>query len=344
MVRHSTDTVRVTNGGTTELLHDQRHGSTIPAGRRVAGTAEGEVSPRQAQKHVSCGAVSSDKRARQRAARQARQEELARQRKRRSTVRRSVTVVLLAGIAIGAYAVVATGKTKTSHANTSTTVAKTHSGATKQSTGPSKQSASTKAQLTANRIAIAAGCPANPHTPLTKPHWSSPPPMTIDTAKSYTATVTTDLGPFTIALDTASTPHTVNNFVFLADHGFYNCVIFHRVIPGFMDQTGDPTGTGTGGPGYSYTGSTPKPATPQYPIGSVAMANSGTTSSNGSQFFIVTGPEGESLPPNYTLFGHVVTGMKVVDKINSDGNPSPSANGVPPLVIHRMLKVTISAS
>ncbi len=121
---------------------------------------------------------------------------------------------------------------------------------------------------------------------------------------------------------------TVNNFVFLADKDFYNCVIFHRVIPSFMDQTGDPTGTGTGGPGYTFADELRSKATPQYPIGSVAMANSGANT-NGSQFFIVTGSEGESLPASYTLFGHVTSGMNVADKINADGNP-PAPTGSRP--------------
>ncbi len=267
--------------------------------------------------------------------------------------RRAITVVVVAGVAIGAYALASSssGPKKAKLASTKAPATSTSAkGAAPTTVAPSTTttSASTAAdaaaQAAANKAAVAAGCPASPTARANNQQYSSPPPMTISTSKTYTATVTTDIGTFTIALDAKTTPKTVNNFVFLADHGFYNCVIFHRVIPGFMDQTGDPTGTGTGGPGYSYTGSTPKPATPQYPIGSVAMANSGTTSSNGSQFFIVTGPEGESLPPNYTLFGHVTSGMSVVQKINAQGNPNPSANGVPPLVIHRMLKVTISVS
>jgi cyclophilin family peptidyl-prolyl cis-trans isomerase len=109
-----------------------------------------------------------------------------------------------------------------------------------------------------------------------------------------------------------------------------------------MDQTGDPTGTGTGGPGYKFADELPVPASPQYPIGSVAMANSGANT-NGSQFFIVTGSEGESLSPNYSLFGQVTSGLSVVQRINEDGNTNPSSNGVPPKVIHRILSVTISS-
>ncbi|MGA2519726.1 MAG: peptidylprolyl isomerase [Acidimicrobiales bacterium] len=199
------------------------------------------------------------------------------------------------------------------------------------------------AQTQADSAAVAAGCASSPTATLTKPHWSSPPAMAIDKTKTYTATVLTDVGTFVITLDPSQAPITVNNFVFLANQSFYNCVIFHRVIPGFMDQTGDPTGTGTGGPGYEFADELPKAANPQYPVGSVAMANAGPNT-NGSQFFIVTGSEGTDLPASYTLFGQVTSGMSVVNQINADGNSNPSANGVPPKVIHRMLKVTIATS
>jgi cyclophilin family peptidyl-prolyl cis-trans isomerase len=192
-------------------------------------------------------------------------------------------------------------------------------------------------------VSAAAGCPSNPKTELKKPSWPSAPAMTIDPTKTYTATVKTDVGTFVIALDAKAAPKTVNNFVFLAEHGFFNCVIFHRVIPGFMDQTGDPTGTGSGGPGYTIPDELPAAASnaaDQYPLGSVAMANTGQPNSGGSQWFIVAGPEGEGLPNSYTLFGRVTSGMKVVEKINAQG----STAGVPPDVTHRMLKVTITSS
>ena len=135
----------------------------------------------------------------------------------------------------------------------------------------------------------------------------------------------------------------MNNFVFLAQKGYYNCVIFHRVIPGFMDQTGDPTGTGQGGPGYTIADEYPAKASnpsAQYPLGSVAMANTGQPHTGGSQFFIVAGPEGESLPNTYTLFGTVTSGMNVVDDINKQG----SKNGVPPDVTQRILSISIHES
>jgi cyclophilin family peptidyl-prolyl cis-trans isomerase len=197
------------------------------------------------------------------------------------------------------------------------------------------------AQQSADAAAAAGGCSSNPTTLLHKSSWSQPPAMTIDRTKTYLATVKTDVGSFVITLDSTHDPVTVNNFVFLAQKDFYNCVIFHRVIPEFMDQTGDPTGTGTGGPGYTFADELPAVASPQYPIGSVAMANSGPNT-NGSQFFIVTGAEGESLSPDYSLFGQVTSGLSVVQKINADGNANPSDNGVPPKVIHRMISVVIT--
>jgi peptidylprolyl isomerase len=142
--------------------------------------------------------------------------------------------------------------------------------------------------------------------------WNSPPDMVIDPSKRYTATVSTSMGDLVIALDAVQAPKTVNNFVFLAREGYYDGVIFHRIIPGFMCQGGDPTGTGRGGPGYKFADELPKPR--QYQIGSVAMANAGPNT-NGSQFFIVSGPSGVGLPPQYSLFGQVVKGLEVLDQM-----------------------------
>jgi cyclophilin family peptidyl-prolyl cis-trans isomerase len=211
------------------------------------------------------------------------------------------------------------------------------------SSGTGVPAADVKAQAAANAAAVAAGCPKSPATALKKMKWSSAPAMTIDTSKSYSATVKTDIGTFVIALDAKSDPQTVNNFVFLAEHHFYDCVIFHRVIPKFVDQTGDPTGTGSGGPGYTIPDELPAKASnaaDQYPLGSVAMANTGQANTGGSQWFVVAGSSGEALLPSYSLFGHVTSGLSVVEKINAQG----SASGVPPDVTHRMLKVTISSS
>ncbi len=140
--------------------------------------------------------------------------------------------------------------------------------------------------------------------------FSDVPEMGVDPAKRYTATLETSLGDIVIALDAVKAPKTVNNFVFLALHHYYDGVIFHRIINGFMCQGGDPTGTGRGGPGYQLEDELPRSG--QYELGSVAMANAGPNT-NGSQFFIVSGANGVGLPPHYSLFGKVVKGMDVVD-------------------------------
>ena len=145
------------------------------------------------------------------------------------------------------------------------------------------------------------------------------PPMVIDTAKRYTATMVTSHGTMVIALDPLAAPKTVNSFVFLARYHYYDGVIFHRIIPGFVLQGGDPTGTGTGGPGYKFEDELPAPG--RYQVGSLAMANAGPNT-NGSQFFIISGSDGVRLPPQYALFGAVVSGGDVVTKIDALGTRS----------------------
>jgi cyclophilin family peptidyl-prolyl cis-trans isomerase len=142
--------------------------------------------------------------------------------------------------------------------------------------------------------------------------YPAPPDLTIDLAKSYSATLATNHGHIEIELHGMDTPQAVNNFVFLANEGFYDGVIFHRVVPGFVIQGGDPTGTGRGGPGYKFRDELEK-AKP-YSRGTVAMANAGPNT-NGSQFFICLDDVG--LPHAYTIFGKVTTGMDAVDAIAS---------------------------
>ncbi|NNF69624.1 MAG: peptidylprolyl isomerase [Acidimicrobiia bacterium] len=143
--------------------------------------------------------------------------------------------------------------------------------------------------------------------------------MTIDLDKTYTATLATNQGEIVIDLDASSSPVAVNNFVFLARDGFYDGVIFHRVIPGFMIQGGDPTGTGRGGPGYKFRDEVDGPGT--YSRGTVAMANAGPNT-NGSQFFIMHADYG--LPHQYTIFGQVTSGLDAVDAIA--GTPTGAAD------------------
>ena len=139
------------------------------------------------------------------------------------------------------------------------------------------------------------------------------PEMGIDPSKRYTATLDTSLGNIVIALDAVNAPATVNNFVFLALHHYYDGVIFHRIINGFMCQGGDPTGTGRGGPGYRFAD---EPVKQHYQIGSVAMANAGPDT-NGSQFFLISGQSGVRLPPQYNHFGQIVKGMDVLETMQS---------------------------
>ena len=145
------------------------------------------------------------------------------------------------------------------------------------------------------------------------------PPMCIDPAKRYTATMVTTKGTMVIALDPAAAPRTVNSFVFLARYHYFDGIVFHRVIPGFVLQGGDPTGTGTGGPGYKFADELP--AAGRYELGSLAMANAGPDT-NGSQFFVISGPDGVRLPPSYSLFGKVVAGLDTVAAIDAVGSRS----------------------
>jgi cyclophilin family peptidyl-prolyl cis-trans isomerase len=233
--------------------------------------------------------VPSAKRARQRAARQARQAQIEAARRRRTRLIRGGIVVVVVGAAVGIlYAVTSGGSSQ-------------------------------------------AACKAGP-APSTR-HYSSYPPTVISTQDHYVATVCTDVGTFKISLDATAAPKAVNSFVFLADHRFYNGLKFHRVIPDFVVQGGDPLGNGSGGPGYEFADELPKAGS--YQLGSVAMANSGPNT-NGSQFFVVVGKQGESLQPNYSLFGQVTSGMSVVQRIAKDGSSSGT-----PKVVHHMLDVTI---
>jgi cyclophilin family peptidyl-prolyl cis-trans isomerase len=144
---------------------------------------------------------------------------------------------------------------------------------------------------------------------LTK-QYSAPPELTIDPAASYGATLHTNQGDIHIDFFADRSPNTVNNFLFLAGDGFYDGVIFHRVVPGFVIQGGDPSGNGTGGPGYRFADELDGPGA--YRRGTVAMANAGPNT-NGSQFFICLDDVG--LPHAYTIFGAVTSGMDAVDAI-----------------------------
>lgn len=170
--------------------------------------------------------------------------------------------------------------------------------------------------------------------------FSQPPPPCIDKSKTYEAVVVTNKGEFTVLLDDEKAPLAVNNFVVLARYHYFDSTVCHRIIPGFVAQCGDPTGTGSGpNPGYRFADELPEEG--EYEIGSLAMANSGANT-NGSQFFVITGESGASLPANYSLFGKVVKGLEdTVPALDAAGNPEPASNGVPPLEQVVILSVTI---
>jgi cyclophilin family peptidyl-prolyl cis-trans isomerase len=268
--------------------------------------------------------VPSEKRARQRAAREQRLAAQAKAQKRRKLYRNVIVVVVVFAVIVGiAFLVSNTGKPSKSASSTTTTVPPTANG---------------KAQLAANKIAIKAGCPANTAARVNTQQYKAPPAMTINTNDLYSATVVTTDGTFTMALYAKAAPALVNSFVFLADKGYFHCVIFHRVIPGFVDQTGDPTGAGTGGPGYTL----PSQNVPKaYATGDVAEATSGEGVS-GSQFFLVvpggaTTLDGDLASGGYPLWGDVISGLNVVEAINEQG----STSGSPPEVTQRIISVTI---
>ena len=165
--------------------------------------------------------------------------------------------------------------------------------------------------------------------------YDTAPELTIDLSKSYAATIETNHGAIEIDLLAERSPLTVNNFVFLARDGFYDDVIFHRIISGFMIQGGDPTGTGRGGPGYRFRDETEGAG--DYSRGTVAMANAGPNT-NGSQFFICHGDA--PLPHSYTIFGKVASGLDTVDAIaalETDRSDRPKTDAT-------MKSVTISES
>ena len=142
--------------------------------------------------------------------------------------------------------------------------------------------------------------------------YSEPPPMTIDTSKQYTATIETEKGIIVLELFASDVPVTVNNFVFLAREGFYDNTTFHRVIPDFMAQGGDPTGTGTGGPGYKFADEFTKHT---HVAGALSMANSGPNT-NGSQFFITYTPQ-DHLDRKHSVFGQLALGTKTLKALNN---------------------------
>jgi cyclophilin family peptidyl-prolyl cis-trans isomerase len=171
--------------------------------------------------------------------------------------------------------------------------------------------------------------------------YTEPPRMRIDPSKTYTGTLETNKGAVEVELFPEDAPQTVNNFVCLAEDGYFDNTPFHRIVKGFVIQGGDPTGTGSGGPGYQFAD---EPIARDYERGTLAMANAGPNT-NGSQFFIVLDDLRGKLPKNYTIFGRVTEGMDVVDAIASTptrtGRSGENSTPTEPITLE---KVTISES
>ncbi len=143
--------------------------------------------------------------------------------------------------------------------------------------------------------------------------YSAPPEMTIDTSKQYTATIETEKGDLALELFASDVPLTVNNFVFLAREGFYDSTTFHRVIADFMAQGGDPTGTGSGNPGYFFADEFSEHT---HVTGALSMANIGEADTNGCQFFITYSPQ-HHLDGHHSVFGQLTEGMDVLEQIKA---------------------------
>jgi peptidyl-prolyl cis-trans isomerase B (cyclophilin B) len=160
------------------------------------------------------------------------------------------------------------------------------------------------------------------------------PKQTVKKGEKLTAVVETNCGTFDIVLATTEAPVIANSFAYLAEEGFYNELTFQRIVPEFVIQGGDPTGTGEGGAGYEVVEAPPKNL--KYTIGTVAMAKTSTAAPGtaGSQFYIVTGPQGETLPPEYALAGRVSSGLAVVKRIGELGGPEEKPTQ--PVVIEKM--------
>lgn len=278
--------------------------------------------------------------------------ELQRAQQRRSRVRRGVIIGVIVAVAIGLAIYTGTQGSSSKRVGTSTpTTAISTNGLVARSAPPISTACDQPAGGAAGSGATPASgnavsiVPAPAHVPFPNLDGSSPrytkfsaaPPFCLDSSKTYTATVKTDAGDFTIQLLPKYAPATVNSFVFLAGYHFYDGIVFHRVIPGFMNQVGDPTATGTSGPGYSFADELPSSNT-AYKPGAVAMANSGPNT-NGSQFFIVVPGGGSQLSPNYSVFGQVTSGLDIVEKINSDGS-----QGGTPAKYHKIMSISLAES
>ena len=265
----------------------------------------------------------NQKRRRQKMGRQARQAALLAARRRRARRSRAIVAALLAiFLVLGVATFVGGGGDDTTDVATDTTAP-----ADEVSLPPVPPGETIEGDTP---------CPAADGSAPRTLKFAKPPPMCIDLERTYVAEIQTTMGLITATLDAKAAPQTVNNFVVLARYHYFDGISFHRIIPGFVIQGGDPELNGRGGPGYQFDDELPQAG--QYKIGSLAMAKSGPNS-NGSQFFIVTGEQGAALPPEYSLFGQVTGGLDVVQRIDAVGSPN-SQEGKPTQVV-TMESVTI---
>ncbi len=267
----------------------------------------------------------NQKRQRQKMGRQARQAALLAARKRRARRNRAIVASLLAVLLVLGVATFVGGGDDGTDVATDTT-----------DTTTSSEEVSLPPVPPGATIEGDTPCPAADGSSARTLKFAKPPPMCIDPNRQYVAEIKTNLGTITATLDAQAAPKTVNNFVVLARYHYFDGISFHRIIPGFVIQGGDPELNGQGGPGYQFEDELPEAG--RYKIGSLAMANAGPNT-NGSQFFIVTGEQGAALPPQYSLFGQVTGGLDVVQKIDAAGSPN-SREGRPTQVV-TMESVTI---
>lgn len=257
----------------------------------------------------------ADRRARKRQNKQLAQQQRAAVQKRaqrHKLIQRGVIIAVAVVVVVGAIYLFGGGKNNKTAATTTT------------------ESPITTAAPTTTTIPVkapAAVCAAASKVTTPTPHtYPKPPPFCIDRTKTYVAKIVTNEGTMEATLAANDSPVATNNFVFLAQHHFYDGLKWHRVVKDFVIQGGDPQGNGNGGPGYSVPGEVPKSG--KYPLGALAAAKTGTDPDGtmGSQFFVVTGPQGEGLPPQYAYFGVVTKGIDVAEKIASfskgDGPPT----------------------
>ena len=281
--------------------------------------------------------VGTPKRERQKANRQQRLEELARQARAGKRKRTGMYLLLIPLVAAAITGIAVLTKDDSGGSATSATTIDLFGSST--SAGPTTTTTPLPSTIPGATLTGDTPCPAADGGAARTITFAKEPPTCIDAAKKYTAVVSTNMGAYTVELDAAKAPITVNNFVVLARYHYFDSTICHRAIPGFMVQCGDPTSTGTGGPGYTIADELP--ATGSYKIGSLAMANTGQANSGSSQFFLITGDQGVSLPATYSLFGQVTDGLDTTVKaLDAVGNPA--SNGIPPLqqIVIESVKIT----